>query len=82
MVEVLLKIDLSPDDNINTDLELRYLLADTIEERGWATVVEETTGENGFELYLDIEQSKLENSKVKITELTKSLGFMKCEWLL
>lgn len=81
MVEALLKIHLSAEDDINTDLELRYLLADTIEERGWATVVEEGTGESGFELYLDIEEANLGNSKKKITELAKSLGFTKYELL-
>lgn len=82
MVEALLKIHLPPDDDINTNLELRYLLVDTIEERGWATVVEEATGENGFELYLDIDQSNLDISTIKISELTKSLGFTEYEWLL
>lgn len=80
-VEVLLKISLTQEDNINTNLELRYLLVDTIEERGWATVVEEATGENSFELYLDIEEAKLENSKLKILELSKSLGFSRCNLL-
>lgn len=81
MTNVLLKIHLAPEDNLNTDLELRYLLTDTIEERGWATVVEEATGENSFELYLDIEEAKLENSKLKILKLSKSLGFSKCKLL-
>lgn len=82
MVEVLLRILLSQEDDINIDLDIRHILADTIENRGWAIVVEEGTGETGFELYLDIEESQFENNKKEIIELTKALGFLKYEFTI
>jgi len=69
-------------DNVNTDLNLRYILADTIEERGWARVLEEGTGEGCFNLYLEIGDSELENNKEEIISLVKSLGFNNCEFIL
>lgn len=66
---------LSQDDsaNINRTLELRYLLADTIEARGLGEIVNEGTG-NGF---VDVSFITEDAMKLKpdLESLLLSLGF-------
>ena len=53
-------------------LELRYILADTIENRGIGNVIEEGSGEDFIELIVDVEQ--VENPMEKISSILLSLG--------
>lgn len=68
-------VPLNKDDslNINRTLELRYLLADTIEARGLGEIVNEGTG-NGF---IDVSFVTKDAMKLKpdLESLLLSLGF-------
>ncbi len=68
-------VPLSNDDarNINRTLELRYLLADTIEERGLGDIINEGTGGN----FIDVSfiTNDAEQLEPDLRSLLLSLGF-------
>ncbi len=74
---VYVKIPLSKDDskNINRALELRYLVSDTIEERGLGQIINEGTGEDYIDIsFLTNQEDELENN---LKSLLLSIGFSK-----
>ncbi len=75
MKKIRVKVLLNEDDikNINRTLELRYLLADTIEERGLGQIINEGTGEGYIDISFETENVNLLDSNLK--ELLISLGF-------
>ena len=78
-IEILLKVYFS--ENVKTDLNLRHIVADTLEKRGLAKVIEEGTGEGYFNLYLEVNQLRLEYCKKEIIDLIKSIGFLNYEFI-
>lgn len=58
--------------DLHTNLSLRHIIADTIEQRNWAIVIEEGSGNDYFDLMLSLNGGKLNN---EIIELVKSFGF-------
>ncbi len=77
-IEILLKIYFSK--NIETDLSLRHIIADTIEKRGLAKVIEEGTGEGHFKLHLEIDQDRIDYCKREIIDLIKAIGLLNYEF--
>lgn len=66
-------------ENLNdTDFTLRHIIADTIEQRDWAKIIEEGTGDGYFDIILFLKKRK---KKKAIMDLIKSLGFSRYEIL-
>jgi len=73
IVSVNVSLNKDDSDNINRTLELRYLLADTIEERGLGEIVNEGTGDS----YIDVSFITENAAKLKpdLESLLLALGF-------
>ncbi len=73
LVNVKVALSKTDSDNVNRTLELRYLLADTIEERGLGQIENEGIGEHFIEVSFITEK---ENDLINQLEgLLLSLGF-------
>ncbi len=59
--------------NMKTDLSLRYILVDTIENRNVGRVIEEGVGEDGLHVTVQTE-GNLQVRKSELFSLLKSLG--------
>lgn len=58
----------------DTNLQLRYLLADTLEKRGIGEVYDEGMGEDFMEVTLDVMRSHAKEAEIK--SILQSLGLL------
>jgi hypothetical protein len=64
----------------DTNLQIRYTLADTLEERGIGEVYDEGMGEDFMEVSLDVVRS--EKTELKIKAILQSLGLLESSELV
>lgn len=59
---------------VETDLSLRYLLVDTIEDRGVGSVLEEGTGEDGMHVVVQLPDGRGGAAEAELRSLIGGLG--------